>query len=219
MASRRIKIAPSILAGDFSRLGDEAVKVEKAGADILHFDVMDGHFVPNLTLGPQAARDVRKRTSLFIDCHLMVDNPELFIEPFAKAGTNNLTFHVEVTGDPRKIIGLIKSFGVNCGMSLKPDTPAEAVFPYLEEIDMLLVMSVYPGFGGQEFMPESIDRIRAIRKEAERLGTDLDIEVDGGINPETAPLVIEAGANVLVAGTAIYGSPDVAKAITTLRGL
>jgi ribulose-phosphate 3-epimerase len=214
----KIKIAPSILAGDFSRLGDEAVKVEKAGADILHFDVMDGHFVPNLTLGPQAARDIRKRTSLFIDCHLMLDNPWEFFEPFAAAGTDNLTFHVEVTDDVKKMVREVKGLGINCGLSLKPDTPIEAVFPYLADIDMLLVMSVYPGFGGQEFMPESLDRIRATRKEAMRLGTELDIEVDGGINSDTAPLVLEAGANVLVAGTAVYGAPDPAEAIRMLRG-
>jgi ribulose-phosphate 3-epimerase len=215
----KIKIAPSILAGDFSRLGDEAVKVEKAGADILHFDVMDGHFVPNLTLGPQAARDIRKRTSLFIDCHLMLDKPWEFFEPFATAGADNLTFHVEVTNDVKKMVREVKGLGINCGLSLKPDTPIEAVFPYLVDIDMLLVMSVYPGFGGQEFMPESLDRIRATREEATRLGTELDIEVDGGINSETAPLVLEAGANVLVAGTAVYGAPDPAEAIRMLRSV
>ena len=214
----KIRIAPSILAGDFSRLGDEAAKVEKAGADILHFDIMDGHFVPNLTLGPQAAGAIRKRTSLFIDTHLMIDNPEVFIGPFADAGVNNITFHVEVSDEVRKIIRKIRETGVNCGLSLKPDTPIEKVLPYLAEIDMLLIMSVYPGFGGQEFIPESIPRIRAARAEATKLNTALDIEVDGGIDPETAPMVIDAGANVLVAGTAIYGASDVAKAIRTLRG-
>lgn len=214
----KIKIAPSILAGDFSRLGDEAIKVEKAGADILHLDIMDGHFVPNLTLGPQAVEAIRKRTSLFIDSHLMMDNPEVFIERFIKAGTNNLTFHVEVPDDVHGMIRSIKGLGANCGISLKPDTPIEAVFPYFTEIDMLLIMTVYPGFGGQEFMTECLPRIRSARKEAERLGIELDIEVDGGINSETAPLVIEAGANVLVAGTAIYGAEDVAEAIKHLRG-
>ena len=213
----KIKIAPSILAGDFSRLGDEAEKVEKAGADILHFDVMDGHFVPNLTLGPQAARDIRKRTSLFIDCHLMLDNPGDFIEKFAEAGTNNITFHVEVVKDVGKTIRQVREAGTNCGISLRPDTLIETVFPYLPEIDMLLIMSVHPGFGGQDFLPESIDRIRAARKEASKLKIPLDIEVDGGINLETAPLVIEAGANVLVAGTSIYGSSDIAGAIRKLR--
>jgi ribulose-phosphate 3-epimerase len=153
-----IKIAPSILAGDFSRLGDEAVKVEKAGADILHFDVMDGHFVPNLTLGPQAAAAVRKRTSLFIDCHLMLDNPEEFIEPFAEAGTDNITFHVEVVEDVKNTIRKVKEAGANCGLSLRPDTPIEAVFPYLPEIDMLLIMSVFPGFGGQDFIEDRFRR-------------------------------------------------------------
>ena len=214
----KIKIAPSILAGDFSRLGDEAVKVEKAGADMLHFDVMDGHFVPNLTLGPQAAHDIRKRTSLFIDCHLMLDNPEDFIERFAEAGADNITFHVEVVNDVKKTIHQVKDIGANCGLSLKPDTPIEAVFPYLKDIDMLLVMSVYPGFGGQSFIPDAVPRIRAVRKEATRLKSTLDIEVDGGINLETAPLVIEAGANVLVAGTAIYSSNDIADTIRKLRG-
>jgi len=214
----KIKIAPSILAGDFSRLGDEAVKVEKAGADILHLDIMDGHFVPNLTLGPQAVEAIRKRTSLFIDCHLMIDNPELFVERFIKAGTNNVTFHVEVQDDVRGMIHRIKELGANCGMSLKPDTPIEAVFPYFNEINMLLIMTVYPGFGGQEFMMECLPRIRAARKEAQMLGINLDIEVDGGINGGTSQLVIEAGANVLVAGTAIYGADDVAEAIRKLRG-
>jgi ribulose-phosphate 3-epimerase len=214
----KIKIAPSILAGDFSRLGDEAVKVERAGADILHLDIMDGHFVPNLTLGPQAVEAIRKRTSLFIDCHLMIDNPEQFAERFIKAGANNITFHVEVHDDVRGMIHRIKELGANCGMSLKPDTPIEAIFPYFSEIEMLLIMTVYPGFGGQDFMPECLPRIRAARKEAQRLGINLDIEVDGGINEETAPLVIEAGANVLVAGTAIYGTKNTAEAIRKLRG-
>lgn len=213
----KIKIAPSILAGDFSRLGDEAVKVEKAGADILHLDIMDGHFVPNLTLGPQAVEAIRRCTSLFIDCHLMLDNPDVFIERFIKSGANNLTFHVEVPDDVRGMIRSIKKLGANCGLSLKPDTPIEAVFPYFKEIDMLLIMTVYPGFGGQDFMMECLPRIRAARKEAQRLGINLDIEVDGGINDETAPLVIEAGANVLVAGTAIYGARNVAEAIRNLR--
>ncbi len=212
-----VVIAPSILAGDFARMGEEAKRAEDAGGDILHLDVMDGHFVPPITFGVQAVSAIRRYTSLFLDAHLMVDNPERIIPQFCDAGVDNVTFHIEASKDVEANIERVRAAGARCGLTLNPDTPVKSVFPYLEKVDMLLVMSVHPGYGGQKFIPESLESILAIRKKANDLGTPLDIEVDGGIDRQTAPLVVEAGANVLVAGTALFDARDMARAIEELR--
>jgi ribulose-phosphate 3-epimerase len=213
----KIKIAPSILAADFGKLGQETKRAEEARGDLVHVDVMDGHFVPNLTIGPDVVRAIRGWTSLPLNVHLMIENPDRFFAPFVEAGADSIIFHVEVVEDVLQTIRSLRKLGVGCGLSLNPDTPIERVFDYLADVDMLLVMSVYPGFGGQEFIPESLERIRKAREEAHRRNPRLDIAVDGGINAETAPKVIAAGANVLVAGTALFKSEDMARAVRLLR--
>jgi ribulose-phosphate 3-epimerase len=214
----KVKIAPSILAADFGKLGPEARRAEEAGGDLLHVDVMDGHFVPNLTVGPAVVRAIRRWTSLPLNVHLMIENPRRFIGAFCEAGANSIIFHVEAAEDVPGMLKSMRDLKVGCGLSLNPETPVERVFEYVEAIDMLLVMSVHPGFGGQEFMPESLERIRKAREEAMRRNPTLDIAVDGGINEETARQVIASGANVLVAGTALFSSENMAVAIGRLRG-
>ncbi len=213
----KVKVAPSILASDFSKLGSEVRRAQESGADLLHVDVMDGHFVPNLTIGPDVVRAIRRCTSLPLDVHLMIENPHLFFRSFVEAGADYIIFHIEVANSVLPAIKNLREMGVGCGLSLNPDTPVERVFDYLADVDILLVMSVYPGFGGQEFIPEALDRIERIRQQAAKKNPSLHIAVDGGINDETAPKVVAAGANVLVAGTALFRSEDMADAIRRLR--
>ncbi|MBL0059519.1 MAG: ribulose-phosphate 3-epimerase [Elusimicrobia bacterium] len=212
-------MAPSILSADFARLAEEVRRVEKAGADWLHVDVMDGHFVPNLTIGPVVVHWLKKCTRLPLDVHLMIEHPEKYIPDFAKAGAWNITVHWEACRRPADVLRLIKKQGCRAGMSVRPRTPIEKVAPYLKELDVVLVMTVEPGFGGQSFMPDMLSKIRWLRERNTKLKSSHQpwIEVDGGINNETAPLAVHAGAEVLVAGNAIFAAKDPAAALQTLR--
>ncbi|MEY2191273.1 ribulose-phosphate 3-epimerase [Neobacillus sp. BF23-41] len=213
-----VKIAPSILSADFSKLGEEIIAVEKGGADYIHVDVMDGHFVPNITIGPLIVEAIRPITKLPLDVHLMIDNPDQYIEAFAKAGADFITVHVEACRHLHRTVQNIKSFGIKAGVVLNPATPVESIQHIIGDIDMVLLMSVNPGFGGQKFIPEVLPKIRKVKEMAEQKGLDIEIEIDGGVNSETAKLCMEAGANVLVAGSAIYNEEDYAKAISQIRG-
>lgn len=209
---RKILIAPSLLSADFGRLAEEVREVEKAGCDALHIDVMDGHFVPNLTIGPLVVSAVRKITKLPLDVHLMIENPIKYAADFRKAGADWITVHVEAEKEVRTVLAQIKKQGAKAGLSVKPGTPIEAIDPYLADLDLVLVMTVEPGFGGQSFMPEPVAKIKSLRPRFTGL-----ISVDGGIDPVTAPQVLEAGADVLVAGNAIFGKSDRAKVIKEFR--
>ncbi|MBT2699983.1 ribulose-phosphate 3-epimerase [Neobacillus sp. C211] len=213
-----VKIAPSILSADFSKLGEEIIAVEKGGADYIHVDVMDGHFVPNITIGPLIVEAIRPITKLPLDVHLMIENPDQYIEAFAKAGADFITVHVEACRHLHRTVQNIKSFGIKAGVVLNPATPVESIQHIIGDIDMVLLMSVNPGFGGQKFIPEVLPKIRKVKEMAEQKGLDIEIEIDGGVNSETAKLCMEAGANVLVAGSAIYNEEDYAKAISQIRG-
>lgn len=213
-----IKIAPSILSADFAQLGQEVSAVEKAGADWIHVDVMDGHFVPNITLGPPIVNAIKPHTSLPLDVHLMIEEPERYIPDFVKAGANLITVHAEACTHLHRVIHMIKEHGVQAGVAINPATPAAAIQEVLEDIDLVLIMTVNPGFGGQAFIPRTVHKIRQVRQwlnEASRF--DVHIEVDGGITSETAPLVVEAGADVLVAGSAVFGQKDREAAISAIR--
>lgn len=213
-----IKIAPSILSADFAELGPEIRRVEAAGADLIHIDVMDGHFVPNLTIGPPVVAALRKVSRLPFDVHLMVNNPQDMLSAFIKAGADIVTVHAEVAPHLHRLIQTIKEQGVKAGVSLNPSTPLSAVEEVLDIVDMVLIMSVNPGFGGQKFIPGAVDKIRRLREMITARGHKVDIEVDGGVNADTARQVTEAGANILVAGSAVYCAADIAAAIRTLRG-
>ncbi|MBO4926856.1 MAG: ribulose-phosphate 3-epimerase [Clostridiales bacterium] len=210
-----VVIAPSILAADFGHLYEEIKKVE-AATSFLHIDVMDGHYVPNITFGVPVVESIRKGTNMVFDVHLMVTNPMDFFEPFAKAGADMLTFHVETVDDPVEAIGKVRKLGKRVGISIHPDTPIEKVLPYAPMCDLVLIMSVRPGFGGQHFMEEALARIAAVRKVIDEAVSDTIISVDGGICDKTAPRVVSAGANYLVAGSAVFSKDDHAAAVREL---
>jgi len=214
---RTDKIAPSILSADFARLGDEIRAVERAGADLIHFDVMDGHFVPNLSIGVPVLESVRKITKLPLDAHLMITNPENYLEPFAKAGANSISVHAEVCADIPAIAARMRSLGVRASVAINPETAVDRVLGAAEHLDMILVMSVHPGFGGQGFISGVLDKLRHLRKELDRRKLELDLEVDGGVKLDNIASVKAAGANVFVSGSGIFGHPDYAKIIATMR--
>lgn len=213
-----IKIAPSILSADFSRLGEEIKDVEKGGADYIHVDVMDGHFVPNITIGPLIVEAIRPITSLPLDVHLMIENPDQYIPAFAKAGADIITVHVEACPHLHRTIQLIKSQGIKAGVVLNPHTPVSMIEHVLEDIDMVLLMTVNPGFGGQKFIHSVLSKIKQVADMVRERNLQVEIEVDGGVNVETAKLCVEAGANVLVAGSAVYNQKDRGAAIAAIRG-
>ena len=216
---KKIKVAPSILSADFSRLGEEIQAVEAAGADIVHVDVMDGHFVPNITIGPLIVEAARKTTKLPLDVHLMITNPELYIADFAKAGADYITVHTETAFHLNRLVQSIKEHkGVKAAVALNPATPLTSLDYVLADVDMVLIMSVNPGFGGQEFILSSLDKISTLRKRIDELGLDVEIEVDGGVKPANAAEIIRGGADILVAGSAVFGAKDYAAAIRGIRG-
>ena len=215
-----IKIAPSILSADFSKMGDEVASLERCGADLIHCDVMDGVFVNNITFGIKMVEDIRKHTSLPLDCHLMIVNPEKYVERFAKAGADIITVHYEACKDNLKeVLTLIKSTGVKCGAVINPDTPVEKIKEVIPLCDMVLLMSVFPGFGGQKFIAEVLEKVKETRALIEASGKNIDLEIDGGVGLGNIEEVRRAGANVVVAGSAVFKAEDRAKTIAMLKGV
>ena len=212
-----IKISPSILSSDYGNLSSELKSMEACGADMLHIDVMDGHFVPNITLGAPIVKCIRKSSTLPFDVHLMISDPYKYIPDFVNAGSDIITFHAEADSDIEKTIDLILASGKKAGLSVKPKTPVEAVYPYLDKLSMVLVMTVEPGFGGQSFMEDMMPKVSAVRSEIDRRGLDVDIQVDGGINKDTISIAAKAGANVFVSGNAIFSSDDAEKTIADFK--
>ena len=212
-----IKISPSILSSDYGNLSSELKRMEACGADMLHIDVMDGHFVPNITLGAPIVKCIRKSSTLPFDVHLMISDPYKYILDFVNAGSDIITFHAEADSDIEKTIDLILASGKKAGLSVKPKTPVEAVYPYLDKLSMVLVMTVEPGFGGQSFMEDMMPKVSAVRSEIDRRGLDVDIQVDGGINKDTISIAAKAGANVFVSGNAIFSSDDAKKTIADFK--
>jgi len=209
-----VEIAPSILSADFARLADEIAVVASAGVQMLHLDVMDGHFVPNITIGPPVIAKLRKHSGLFFDSHLMISEPARYIEAFAKAGVDNITFHIEATNEPERIVDQIHELGCTAGITLNPETPVESIRKVAPLCDMVLVMTVRPGFGGQSFMDDAARKVIEVRR---IVGPNVRVEVDGGIDPETTPIVVGYGADTLVAGNAIFGRPDRVAAIRAIQ--
>ena len=212
-----IKISPSILSSDYGNLSSELKRMGACGADMLHIDVMDGHFVPNITLGAPIVKCIRKSSTLPFDVHLMISDPYKYIPDFVNAGSDIITFHAEADSDIEKTIDLILASGKKAGLSVKPKTPVEAVYPYLDKLSMVLVMTVEPGFGGQSFMEDMMPKVSAVRSEIDRRGLDVDIQVDGGINKDTISIAAKAGANVFVSGNAIFSSDNAEKTIADFK--
>lgn len=207
LSEKKLLVSPSLLSADFSKLGEEVKAIEKAGADLAHLDVMDAHFVPNLTIGPSLIASLRKHSNLPFDVHLMMTNPLDYIEAFVRAGSDHITFHIEAESDIEETIRAIHASGCSAGLTLKPGTPAETLFPYLSEVEMVLIMTVEPGFGGQSFMSDQLEKIRLLRAELKKTGHHCHIEVDGGINAVHVRETAAAGANIAVAGTAVFRHP------------
>lgn len=214
-----IKVSPSILSADFAKLGAEVEDIKRGGADYVHVDVMDGVFVPNISIGIPVVKSLRKATDMFLDVHLMIDRPHKYVEEFCKAGADLVVFHVEADQpqDVQHAIDMVKAQGKKVGLSVKPKTPAAVLLPYIEQLDLVLVMTVEPGFGGQKFMHDQLAKIEQLRDMIAEMNPTCELEVDGGIDPVTAPLVKQVGANVLVAGSAVFNKADRAEAIRSIR--
>ena len=213
------KIAPSVLSADFARLGEEVAEVERAGADLIHFDVMDGHFVPNLSIGIPVLESLRKVTRLPLDAHLMIENPERYVEVFVKAGANSVSVHAEVCKDIPAMAKRLHDLGARASIGINPETDVQRVLPFAAQLDMILIMSIHPGFGGQEFIPEALEKLRAVRRELDRRALKVDIEIDGGVKLDNIAEVKAAGANVFVSGSGIFGQGDYRKVVKEMRDL